>query len=87
MVYKRSLFQRKNAALTQASSDSSPSTLELNILTYFGSKDGIYDVLTKMSRKTLYFMKKNYRKLESNPLLRHANERVKLVFVKSIEEH
>lgn len=87
MVYKRSLSQRKNAALTQASSDSSPSPLELNILTYYGSKDGIYDVLTKMSRKTLYFMKKNYRKLESNPLLRHANERVKLVFAKSIEEH
>jgi hypothetical protein len=56
-------------------------------MTYYGFKDEIYEALINMSRKTLFFLKKNHKKLEMNPLLRHANERIRFLPVKSIEEH
>jgi len=56
-------------------------------MTYYGFKDEIYEALINMSRKTLFFLKKNHKKLEMNPSLRHANERIRFLPVKSIEEH
>ena len=61
--------------------------LELNILTYYGYKEDIYETLINMSRKTLFFLKKNYKKLETNPQLKHANEKIRFLPIKSIEEH
>jgi len=56
-------------------------------MTYFGTKDEIYDTLTKLSKKTLFFMKKSQRQIQSNPALRHQNEKIKLTYDKTIEEH
>lgn len=40
-----------------------------------------------MSRKSLYFMKKNYKRIENHPKLKQANEKIKFNYTKSIEEH
>ena len=40
-----------------------------------------------MSRKSLQFLRKNYKKIENVDKLKHANEKIKFIPVKSIEEH
>eukprot|EP00347_Sterkiella_histriomuscorum_P021612 403333373 len=81
----RTIKQLKNANLNPNAGGLGQ--LELNILTYFGNKDEIYDTLTHLSRKSLYFMKRNYNKIESHPKLRNANEKIKFTQSKQIEEH
>jgi hypothetical protein len=56
-------------------------------MTYYGFKEDIYDTLINMSRKTLFFLKKNYKNIENQASLKHANERIRFLPVKSIEEH
>jgi hypothetical protein len=33
------------------------------------------------------FLKKNHKKIESDPKVKHANEKIKFIQTKSIEEH
>jgi len=40
-----------------------------------------------MSRLSLHFLKKNYAKIETNEHFTHANEKIKFIPIKSIEEH
>lgn len=40
-----------------------------------------------MSKKSLHFLRKNYQKIESETSLKHANEKIKFIQVKSMEEH
>ena len=61
--------------------------IELKIMTYYGAKDEIYDTLSKLSKKSLSFMKRNYKKIEYSPFLRHQNEYIRLQYDKTIEEH
>jgi WD40 repeat protein len=59
----------------------------MKILTYYSNKDDIYQTLMTMSRKSLFYLKKNFYKIEKDITLKHANERIKFIQVKSIEEH
>jgi len=59
----------------------------LKILTYYAPKEDIYTALTQMSRQSLQFLRQNYKKIENDQTVKHANEKIKFVAMKSIEEH
>jgi len=62
--------------------------LQINILGYYGSKDTIYSNIPMLCKKSLLFLRESYDKLESQQMrISHANERIKFLPVKSIEEH
>lgn len=57
------------------------------MLSYYSTKDNLYSTLTQLSKKSLFFLRKNYKKIENDIQLKHANERMRFIQVKSIEEH
>lgn len=61
--------------------------IELNIMTYFAHKEDIYETLATLSKKTLYYMRKNYNNIEKVIKLKHCNEKIRFSLTKTIEEH
>ena len=61
---------------------------QVKILSYFGSKDILYSVLSVLSRQSLQFVRSSFPLMERAKFnLKHANERIMMTQVKSIEEH
>lgn len=49
-------------------------------------RDKVYDTISLMSKDSLQFMRRNHDKMERK-LPSMANERIRLAFVKSVEDH
>ena len=60
----------------------------MQILSHFATKDVIYDTIPRLHKQSLHFIRKAYDHIEEKEQrISHANERIKLQPIKSIEEH
>ena len=45
------------------------------------------ETLTQLNKSSLFFLRKNYKKIDDMPKIKHSNERIKLMGNGTIEEH